>query len=83
MRTAHALIMDRVCGIIAAMYNWSTDERVLEKESDRHAAWRLEQLINFGLRGEKLNEAELRKYWRRLNIDPARRRFLELLLDER
>ncbi len=62
------------------MYNWSTDEKALAKDSEAYAIWRLEQTINFGLNGEKLSEAELRKYLPRLSLDPHRRAFLELLL---
>lgn len=62
------------------MYNWSTDEKQLKKNKGQYAVWRLEQMINFGLGGEKLDEKELRKYWNTLHIDSARRRFLGLLL---
>ena len=64
------------------MYNWSTDEKKVSENSARFAAWRLEQIINFGLNGEKINEAELRRYWGEIDIDPARRRLLEILLNE-
>ncbi len=63
------------------MYNWSTDEETLQKDPEKHAVWRLEQLLNFGLNNEKISEVELRRYWPQLEIDPARRRFLELLLN--
>lgn len=62
------------------MYNWSTDEAELKKDPTAYAIWRLEQLINFGLDGEKISEKELRHYLPQLNLDPARRRFIELLL---
>lgn len=62
------------------MYNWSTDEKQLRGDAEKYAIWRLEQMINFGLNGEKLSEAELRAYWPRLSLDPARRAFLDLLL---
>ena len=62
------------------MYNWSTDTKDLEKDPEAYAIWKLEQAINFGLNGTRLNENELRKYWSKLAIDPARRKFLELLL---
>ena len=62
------------------MYNWSTDTKELEKDPDAYAIWKLEQAINFGLNGERLNEDELRKYWSKLAIDPTRKKFLELLL---
>ncbi len=62
------------------MYNWSDDEKTLKKDPTRHAIWRLEQLINYGLGSEKLSEKSLRKYWHKLKIDPARKRFLSLLI---
>lgn len=63
------------------MYNWSTDEKRVKAQGKGHALWRLEQMINFGLNGEKISEAELRKYWRVAHIDPARKKFLSLLLN--
>jgi hypothetical protein len=64
------------------MYNWSIDENKLKKSPQKYAIWRLEQMINFGLGKEKLNEQELRKNFAKLKIDPARKRFLEILLNE-
>jgi hypothetical protein len=63
------------------MYNWSVDEEELKKHPRQYKHWRLEQLINFGLDGEKIPAAELRKHLPYLHIDPSRRRFLCLLLD--
>lgn len=65
------------------MYNWSIVEEEIKKDPEKYNTWRLEQLINFGLGGEKINKDQLRKYFSRLQIDPARRRFLQILLDER
>lgn len=42
----------------------------------------MEQIVNFGLAGEKIKEADLRKYLPKLHIDPARKKFLNLLLHE-
>lgn len=64
------------------MHNWSTDDAKLSQDQESYIIWRLEQMINFGLGGEKIPEAELRKFWPRLNIDPKRKEFLNLLLDE-
>lgn len=63
------------------MRNWSVDESELKKDPEKYAIWRLEQLINFGLDREKLDGRQLRQYWPRLQLDPARKRFLELLLN--
>ena len=65
------------------MYNWSTDAKKLSRDKDAFALWQLEQKINYGLGSEKLKQKELKKYWRRLQIDPYRRRFFDLLLNEK
>ena len=62
------------------MRNWSTDTKKLQNDPEAYAVWKLEQLVNFGLDGEKIDEKELRKYWDRLEIDPSRRAFLHVLL---
>ena len=62
------------------MKNWSTDENQLKKDPEKYAIWKLEQMVNFGLGGEKLSAIALKKYWNKIVIDPARRKFLELLL---
>lgn len=64
------------------MYNWSVDESKLKADQESFIIWRLEQMINFGLGGEKISEANLRKFWSRLNIDPKRKEFLSILLNE-
>ncbi len=64
------------------MKNWSVDETELKKNPEQYTAWRLEQLIKFGLDGEKIDKAQLKKYWSTIDIDPAKRRFLQLLLNE-
>ncbi len=65
------------------MYNWSIDEKKFKKEDpEGYKIWRLEQMINFGEPGEKLNERELKKYWNFISkrIDHRYRLFLEFLL---
>lgn len=62
------------------MYNWSTDTTRLKKNSKQHVIWRLEQLINYGLGKEKLNEKELKKNLSYLKIDPSKKAFLEYIL---
>ena len=65
------------------MYNWSVDEEAMKTaDPNGYEIWRLEQLINYGEEGEKIPEKELRKYWDILKnkIDPARRRYFELIL---
>jgi len=60
--------------------NWSTDTSRLEKNKTAFAVWRLEQLINFGLEGEKIDIKELRTHWGILDIDPFKRKFLSLFV---
>ena len=62
------------------MYNWSTDTAKLKKYPEKYAVWRLEQLINYGLDGEKLDKKELIKYFPVLNIDPAKKAYLKFIL---
>ena len=47
---------------------------------EKFSAWRLEQLINFGLDDEKIDLDELRKYWDVVHIDPLKRKFLSLFV---
>ena len=63
------------------MYNWSTDEQGMAQNKEGYTIWRLEQMVNFGVDGEKIKKEKLQKYWTRLNLDPHRRRFLELIMD--
>lgn len=63
------------------MYNWSVDEEKFKNEDpEGYEIWRLEQVINYGLGGEKISEKLIRKYWRKLYLDPDAKKFLEFLL---
>jgi len=65
------------------MYNWSIDEKQFKKADPKgYEIWKLEQAINYGQAGEKLNENLVKKYWPLIKnkIDPYYRDFLELLL---
>jgi hypothetical protein len=62
------------------MYNWSTDLSKLKKDPQKYSIWKLEQLINYGLNGEKLKLEELKKYFNKLTIDPQKRNYLKFLL---
>jgi hypothetical protein len=64
------------------MKNWSTDITELKKNPEKYAIWRLEQLINYGLDGEKIDLTELKKYWNQIHIDPHKRRFLALFVED-
>ena len=44
------------------MYNWSVDEDLFKMNNPKkYNLWRITQLINFGLDGEKLNKKEVIK----------------------
>lgn len=64
------------------MYNWSTQQKELEKDPRKYAIWKIEQMVNFGLDGQKINVDELKKYWSEIEIDPARRKFLEMIIND-
>lgn len=61
--------------------HWSVDETELKKDPEAHAIWRLEQRINYGVGEQKLNKAELKKYWDKIDIDPFKRKALALALE--
>ena len=65
------------------MINWNTDEKVLKKRDPKaYKLWRLTQLINYGLEGEKLDEEEVRVAWPaiRERLNPDKRKVLEFYL---
>ena len=63
------------------MYNWSVDEKRFKKEDpEGYQVWCLEQMINWGLGGERIRIVLLRKYWKKLFLDPVKRGYLEFLL---
>lgn len=62
------------------MKNWSVDIKQLKKHPEAYKVWRLEQLINYGLDGEKLDAKEVKKYWNKLYLDQPAKKYLEFLL---
>ena len=62
------------------MRNWSVDISQLKKNKEAYTIWRLEQLINYGLDGEKLDPSLVKKYWQKIDIDADARKFLSFLL---
>ncbi len=63
------------------MYNWSVAEEAFKKrDPEGYQIWRLEQLINWGLGGEKIPERLLRKYWSKLDLDLEKKIYLKHLL---
>ncbi|OGG28925.1 hypothetical protein A2973_01315 [Candidatus Gottesmanbacteria bacterium RIFCSPLOWO2_01_FULL_49_10] len=61
------------------MYNWNTPTKHITR-SKQSTIWKLNQHINFGLNGKKLNLRLIRKYWNDLAIDPKRKQLLRYLL---
>lgn len=65
------------------MWNWSVDEKRFKKEDPQgYKLWRLTQLINYGLDGEKLDKKEVKKNWGKIkeHLDPHKITYLEFLL---
>ncbi|MBU0708306.1 hypothetical protein KJ596_00980 [Patescibacteria group bacterium] len=62
------------------MYNWNTDTTRLKLDVPAYEKWQLEQMINYGLNNNKLPKNKLLRYWPDLNIDPDKKRYLELIL---
>lgn len=65
------------------MYNWSTDEKKFKKEDpEGYRVWRLTQLINYGLDGEKLSKKEIKKYWPKIKgeVDSKEKSLIEFFL---
>ena len=63
------------------MYNWSVDEEQFKQaDPEGYEIWRLEQLINWGLDGEKLDRNKLRLFWNRLSLDEPTKNYLSFLL---
>ena len=62
------------------MHNWSVDITELKKNKEQYAVWRLEQMVNFGLDGKKINRKEIKKYWKILDLDPNKKNYLKMIL---
>ena len=64
------------------MYNWNTYTTQLKKNPEKYTVWKLEQLINYGLDGEKLDRKDIKRFWPQIKdrIDPYKKRALEFLL---
>ncbi|MFH1947015.1 MAG: hypothetical protein ABIJ23_02570 [Candidatus Magasanikbacteria bacterium] len=62
------------------MYNWTVDIKQLKRHKKQYTIWRLEQLVNFGLGGEKINIKDLKVNWEKLNLDPNKKKYLSFLL---
>jgi len=65
------------------MWHWSVDtKKFKQNHPEEYDRWELEQIINNGLRGRKLTKQLLRKYLPVLDIDPAKRNYLEYVISD-
>ncbi len=62
------------------MKNWSTNIKKLRENKDKFAIWKMEQLVNFGLGKKKIKKSELKKYWKVIDIDSSKKKFLSLII---
>ncbi|OGF74139.1 hypothetical protein A2Z63_00210 [Candidatus Giovannonibacteria bacterium RIFCSPLOWO2_02_44_8] len=53
------------------------------KKQEKDKKWKLERLINYGLKGKRLDRDLLEKHLKDIRIPENRRTFLELLLWEK
>lgn len=60
-------------------YLWDYDRKVLEK-TEKGRIFILERMINYGPGEEKINLADVKKYWHQLNLFTLQKRLLELLI---
>lgn len=62
------------------MYNWGVDLKQLKKNKKQYAIWKIEQMVNFGLNGEKIKKNALLRYWKKLRLDPIKKKYLAAIL---
>ena len=66
------------------MYNWShIDEAAMKKaDPEKYRRWRIVEMLNYGLGGEKLDKKEVMELWPEIKdqVDPYTRRAVEFLL---
>jgi hypothetical protein len=62
------------------MHNWSIDITELKKDKKQYAIWRLEQMVNFGLGGKKICREEIKKYWKIIDLDRNKKKYLKMIL---
>lgn len=65
------------------MINWSTNEAKFKKENPKeYKLWRITQLINYGLDGEKLDKKEIKSVWPKIKdrLDSNSKVYFEFLL---
>jgi len=60
-------------------YLWDFDKAELEK-TEEGRIFILERMINYGPDGEKIKLAAVKKYWDKLDLDPAKKHLFEYLI---
>jgi len=64
------------------MYNWSTDEKNLDKNPEAREIFELEQKINYGLLKDKINAEKFLKYFSKISVDKTRKDYINFLIHE-
>ncbi|MEK7560777.1 MAG: hypothetical protein AAB539_02360 [Patescibacteria group bacterium] len=59
---------------------WDYKEEEYNKQAAADPVWKLERLILYGLRGQRLDRDLVKRHLNELKIPPERRMLLELLL---
>lgn len=63
------------------MRNWTIDTSQFNIHSSEYKIWKLEQLVNYGLHGEKIPASWYKKYHEKLTLDPHKKKYLTFLLE--
>lgn len=62
-------------------YVWDYKPTITRKRTKDFIIWKLTRQINYGLKtGEKMNAEQLKKYWRLVKADPAKKAALRSIL---
>jgi hypothetical protein len=58
------------------------EEKFKKRYPRKYKIWRIAQLINYGLDGEKLDKKEVKKYWKEIEswLDPNKALYIKYLL---
>ncbi|MCA9370190.1 MAG: hypothetical protein H6774_00045 [Pseudomonadales bacterium] len=62
------------------MYNWTKTDPSKLPSKQAQEVWKLEQLINYGLNGEKISRKLLQKHFDTIHIDKNAKKLFALLL---
>jgi hypothetical protein len=66
------------------MYNWShIDEEAMKRQDPvKYQKWRIVQMLNYDMQGERLDREEVKKYWPEIKDElfPHVRQFIDFIL---